>query len=139
MQQVREVMTVNQQMEDKSSHCWIRLTSEQMRFPLRSDFVNEDHSEARSPKQCNDQHTDQTASFLAPIITDLIRSTRRELYDAEIGINGFLDQKIPKGGYVRILAESLLWEERLGKTRIRNTACTEPHRGWTIASSSWIF
>ena len=34
---------------------------------------------------------------------------------AEIGINWFLDQEIPKGGYVRILAESLLWEERLGK------------------------
>ena len=33
---------------------------------------------------------------------------------AEIGINGVLDQ----GGYVRILAESLLWEERLSKTRI---------------------
>ena len=38
---------------------------------------------------------------------------------AEIGINWFLDQEIPKGGYVRIIAESLLWEERLGKTRIR--------------------
>ena len=37
---------------------------------------------------------------------------------AEISINWFLDQEIPKGGYVRILAESLLWEERLGKTRI---------------------
>jgi len=51
-----------------------------------------------------------------------------------------LDQEIPKGGYVRILAESLLWEERLGKTRIRTTegltTCMEPHGGWTIASSS---
>ena len=90
-----------------------------MGFPLLSEFANENHGEAGSSKQCNDQHTDQTAFFLAPIITDLIRSTRRELYDAEIGINGFLDQKIPKGGYVRILVESLLWEERLGKTRIR--------------------
>ena len=58
-------------------------------------------------------------------------------------INWFLDQEIPKGGYVRILAESLLWEERLGKTRIRTTegltTCMEPHRGWTIASSSWNF
>jgi len=62
---------------------------------------------------------------------------------AEIGINWFLDQEIPKGGYVRILAELLLWEERLGKTRIRTTegltTCMEPHRGWTIASSSWNF
>jgi len=40
---------------------------------------------------------------------------------AEIGINWFLDREIPKGGYVRIQAESLLWEERLGKTRIRAT------------------
>jgi len=63
---------------------------------------------------------------------------------AEIGINWFLNQDIPshsKGRYVRILAESLLREERLDKTRIRTTegltTCMEPHRGWTIASSSW--
>ena len=64
----------------------------------------------------------------------------REVY-AEIGINWFLDQEILKGGYVRILAES--WEERLGKIRIRTTegltTSKEPHRGWTIASSSWDF
>jgi len=56
-------------------------------------------------------------------------------------INWFLDQDIPKGGYVRILAELLLWEERLGKTRITTTegltTSMELHRGWTIASSSW--
>ena len=64
----------------------------------------------------------------------------------EIGITWFLDQDIPshpEGGYVRILEESLLWEERLGKTRISTTegltTCMEPHRGWTIASSSWNF
>ena len=47
----------------------------------------------------------------------------REVH-AEIGANWFLDQDIPshpEGGYVRILAESLLWEERLGKTRVRTT------------------
>ena len=36
----------------------------------------------------------------------------------------FLDQDIPshpRGGYVRILEESLRWEERLGKTRIKPT------------------
>ena len=41
---------------------------------------------------------------------------------AEVGIDWFLDQGIPsrpEGGYIRILAESLLWEKRLGKTRIR--------------------
>jgi len=190
MQQVREVMTVTQEMTDESS--WIWLTSEQMGFPLWSEFANENHGEAGSSKQCNDQRTDQTAFFLAPILTDFIRNTPRELYDekledalemldsewskdddtktqcnrmntsplhrgnasnkngparakrrmqweapskplavdnpvllperelhAEIGINWFLDQEIPKGGYVRILAESLLWIERLGKTRIR--------------------
>jgi len=188
-------------------------TSEQMGFPLRSEFANENHGEARSSKQCNDQRTEQTAFFLAPIITDFIQNTKRELYDekledalemldlewskdadtktqcnqlnasplhqgnlsnkngstrvkqrmqreapskllavddplllperevhAEISINWFLDQEIPKGGYVRILAESLLWEERLGETRIRTTegltTCIEPHSGWTIASSS---
>ena len=79
MQQVREVMTVNQEMTDESS--WIWLTSEQMGFPLRSEFANENHGEARSSKQCNDQRTDQTTCFLAPIITDFIRNTKRELYD----------------------------------------------------------
>ena len=44
MQQVREVMTVNQEMTDESS--WIWLTSEQMEFPLRSEFANENHGEA---------------------------------------------------------------------------------------------
>jgi len=79
MQQVREVATVNQEMEDVSS--WIWLTSEQMEFLLRSEFANENHGEAGSSKQCNDQRTDQTAFFLAPIITDFIRNTKRELYD----------------------------------------------------------
>jgi len=68
--------------------------------------------------------------------------SKREVL-AKIGINWDLDRAIPKGGYVRILAESLLWEERLGKIRIRTTegltTCMEPHRGWTIASSSWNF
>jgi len=75
-------------------------------------------------------------------VDDLLLLPEREVH-AEIGINWFLDQEIPKGGYVRILAQSLPWEERLGKTRIRTTegltTCMEPHRGWTIASSSWNF
>jgi len=48
MQQVREVMTDNQNMEDKSN--WIWLTSEQMGFPLRSKFTHENHGEAGSSK-----------------------------------------------------------------------------------------
>ena len=75
-------------------------------------------------------------------VDDPLLLPEREVH-AEIGINRFLDQEIPKGGYDRILAESLLWEERLGKTRVRTTesltTCMEPHRGWTIASSSWNF
>jgi len=51
MEQVRKVMTVNQEMEDESS--WIWLTSEQMGFPLQSEFANENHGEAGSSKQCN--------------------------------------------------------------------------------------
>jgi len=74
-------------------------------------------------------------------LDDPLLLPEREVH-AEIGTNWFLNQEIPKGGYVRILAESLLWEARLGKTRIRTTdgltTCMEPHRGWTIASSSWI-
>jgi len=84
MQQVREVMMVNQEMEDESSSSWIWLTSEQMGFPLRSEFANENHGEAGSSKQCNDQRTDQTAFFLAPIITDFIRNTKTELYDEKL-------------------------------------------------------
>ena len=62
-------------------------------------------------------------------VDDPLLLPEREVH-AEIGINWFLDQDIPKGGYVRILAESLLWEEHLGKTRIRTTegltTCMEP-------------
>jgi len=58
--------------------------SEQMGFPLRSEFANENHGEAESSKQCNDQHTDQTALFLAPIITVFIQNTKRELYDEKL-------------------------------------------------------
>jgi len=78
MHQVREVMTVIQKMKDESN--WILPTSEQMGFPLRLECANENHGEAGSSKQCNDQRTDQTAFFLAPIITDFIRNTKRELY-----------------------------------------------------------
>jgi len=76
MQQVREVMMVNPEMKDESSSIW--LTSEQMGFPLRSEFANENHSDAGSSQQCNNQCTDQTTFFLAPIITDFIRNTKRE-------------------------------------------------------------
>ena len=71
-------MTVNQEMTDESS--WIWLMSEQMGFLLRSEFANESHGEAGSSKQCNDQRTDQTA----PITTDFIRNTKRELYDEKL-------------------------------------------------------
>jgi len=213
MQQVREVMTVYQEMTDESS--WIWLTLEQMGFLLRSKFANENHGEAGYSKQCNDQRTDQTF-FLAPIITDFIQNTKKELYDkklenapemldlelskdddtktqrnylntsllhrgnafnkncparvkrriqwessskvlavddplllpkrevhSEIGINWVLDREIPKGGYVRILAESLLWQERLGKTRIRTTegltTCMELHRVGQLRAASGFF
>ena len=51
-----------------------------MGFPLRSEFANKNHGEDGCLKQCDDQRTDQTAFFLAPIITDFIRNTKRELY-----------------------------------------------------------
>jgi len=61
IQQVREIMTVIQEMDDESS--WIWLTSEQNGFLLLSEFANENHGEAGSSKQFNDQSTDQTASY----------------------------------------------------------------------------
>ena len=51
---------------------------------MRSELANENHGEAGSSKQCNDQRTDKTAYFLAPIITDLIRNTKWELYDEKV-------------------------------------------------------
>jgi len=82
MQQVKNVMTVNQEMTDESSLMW--LTLEQMGVPLQSEFANENHGEAGSSKQCNDRGTDHTAFFLVPIITDFIRNTERELYDEKL-------------------------------------------------------
>ena len=58
------------------------------------------------------------SAFQTVAVDDPLLLPERELH-AEIGINWFLDREIPKGGYVRILAESLLWEEHLGNTRIR--------------------
>jgi len=78
-----------------------------------------------------------------PLAVDDPPLPKREVH-AEIGINWVLDQNPERVRVsLRILAELLLWENRLGKTRIRTTeglsTCMEPHRGWTIASSSWIF
>ena len=55
-----------------------------MGVSLRSEFANGNHSEAGSSKQCNDQRTDQSAIFLAHIITDFIRNTKRELFDENL-------------------------------------------------------
>jgi len=49
-----------------------------MGFPLRSEFANENHGEAGSSKQCNDQRTDQTAFFLAPIIMNRFYSKHKK-------------------------------------------------------------
>ena len=70
MQQVREVMTVNQELEDESNGIW--RTSEQMGFLLWSEFAKGNHEESGSSNQCNEQRTDQTVFFLAPVITDFI-------------------------------------------------------------------
>jgi len=80
-------MAVNSEIEDESS--WIWLTSEQLQmgFPLRPEFANENQGEAGSSKQLwrNEQRTDQTACFLAPIIIDFIRNTKRQVYDEKFG------------------------------------------------------
>jgi len=55
-----------------------------MGMPLRSEVANENQGEATSSTQCNDQCTNPTAYFLAPIITDFIRNTKREHYDEEL-------------------------------------------------------
>jgi len=103
------------------------------------------------PRKCVQQEwssTGETADAVGNVFQTADKPLllpEREVH-AEIGKNWFLDQDIPshpKGGYFRILAGSLLWEEHLRKTRIRTTegltTCMKPHRGWTIAISSWNF
>jgi len=65
------------------------LPSQQMGFPLRWEFAKENHGEAGSSKQCNDQRTDQTAFSLAPIITDYIRNTKSEKLEDALEMLGF--------------------------------------------------
>jgi len=55
-----------------------------MGFLLRLKFANENRGEVRSSKQCDDQRTNQTTFFLAPIITDFIQITKREPYDEKL-------------------------------------------------------
>jgi len=61
----------------------------------------------------------------------------------EIGKDWFLDQKIPAGGFVRILDLSQVWKERVDETRIITTegltTCLDPGRGWTDTSEGWNF
>jgi len=108
--------------------------------------------QSTSPMKCVQQKQSSTgetadAQWEAPskllAVDDPLLLLEQEVH-GEIGIDWFLEQGTPshpEGGYVRILAESLLLEDRLDKTRIRVleglTTCMEPHRGWTIASSSW--
>jgi len=46
------------------------------------------------------------------------RLPREQETPLEIGKDWFLDQKIPAGGFVRILDSSQVWEERVDETRI---------------------
>jgi len=71
-------------------------------FPLLSEFANENHGEAESSKQCNDQRNDQTIFFLAPIITDFIRNTKREHYDEKLeDALDMLDLELSKDDYTK--------------------------------------
>jgi len=64
------------------------------------------------------------------------RLLREQETPLETGKDWFLDQKIPAGGFVRILDSSQVWEERVDETRIITTegltTCLDPGRGWTI-------
>jgi len=76
----------------------------------RGDAFNK-NGPARVKRRKQWQAPSKPMAVCAPLLLP-----EREVH-AEIGINLFLDQEIPshpKGGYVRVLAESLLWEERLG-------------------------
>jgi len=107
------------------------------------DKVQPVEHQSTSSRKCVHQEWSSTGKPSKPLaVDDPLLLPEREVH-AEIGIDWFLDQEIPKGGYVRILVELLLLEERRGQTRIRTTegltTCLEPQRGWTIASSSWNF
>ena len=61
----------------------------------------------------------------------------------QIGRTWFLDQEIPKGGFIKIQESSLVWDEWVKGTRIITTeglsTCMEPGRRWTITSGSHFF
>ena len=99
MQQVREVMTVNQEMTDESS--WIWLTSEQMGFPLHSTFVilkrkvlrrsdTIDHPNARAGKDsqksdlCSFNPANSTAIFLLRIYVAHPNPERIEILQSQL-------------------------------------------------------
>jgi len=95
---------------------------EQLGFPLQSEFSNENHGEAGSSKQCNDQRTDQTAFFVAPIITDFIQNTQRELYDEKLeDALEMLDVKWSKGDNTKT--------QWLNISPIRGIAFNKPENG----------
>ena len=75
-------------------------------------------SNKNSPAQVK-QRMQWEATSKPLAVDDPLLLPEREVH-AEISINWFVDQEIPKGGYVRILAESLLWEECLGKNKNKN-------------------
>ena len=75
-------MTFNTEMDDESR--WIWLTSEQMGFPLRWNLRERI---TVKPEVRNNAMTSVLIKphfFLAPIITDFIRNTKRELYDEKL-------------------------------------------------------
>jgi hypothetical protein len=71
------------------------------------------------------------------------RLLREQETPLDIGKDWFLDQKIPAGGFVRILDSSQVWEERVDEMGIITikglTTCLDPGRGWTITSGGWNF
>jgi len=120
--------------------------------------------ECASVNEKKQNSTKQPIIIKNPIIQDGSAFTRRDLrweapsistaandpkllpeqeLNLEIGRMWFLDQEISKGGFIKILESSLVWDEQVKGTRIVTTeglsTCMEPGRGWTITSGAWNF
>jgi len=69
--------------------------------PLQRGNASNRHGPARAKRRMQWEAPSKPLAVDNPLLL-----LEREVH-AEMGINWFLDQEIPKGGYVRILAESL--------------------------------
>ena len=75
MERVKKAIALNAELADEST--WLRLTSEQMGFPLRSTRGGEHEERAEDLDSSQGVHDHLVAYYLAPAITDFISDENR--------------------------------------------------------------